>query len=226
MMFLQDSTLVNYFEQAVYSVETGMFQLNADKSGVGGDCCEIFSDSSGRVNLLVTDGMGKGEIACVDGVLASDIMSKLICAGFSADSALSITNSVIMVKGDEESFSTVDLAVIDLFTGKVSFHKAGAACSFIRRKGKAGRVELASMPVGILSDARFVGTSITLSTGDIVVVVSDGATVDGYDWILRTLEKWEGDNAPQLAVELGKQAREVQPKSHQDDITVLCAIIT
>ena len=222
---LGSSLLVHYFEKAVFKTQTGFCQINADSNTVGGDACEIFSDTQGRTALLLSDGMGKGEVASVDGIMAAHMLSKLIGAGFSPESSLKVVNSALMLKSEEESFATLDMACIDLFTGRVDFYKAGATCSFIRRKGKAGRVELASMPVGIIKDALFVKTNVTLSSGDIVLVVSDGVTVGSYDWVLSELQNFSHGTASELAAQIAKLAREKQYDNHQDDITVVCAFI-
>lgn len=217
--------MVTFYEKSVYSTETGFCQINARGNTACGDAFEIFKDGDGRVALLVADGMGKGELAGIDGVLAADTMKKLISAGFSPNGSLRITNCALMVKSDDESFSTVDMAAIDLFSGKVSFYKAGAACSFIRRKGKAGRVELASMPVGILKQVSFASTSVTLSSGDMVLVVSDGVTAQGYEWVLEELKNYNGESATAFATKIANKASVISSEKHSDDITVLCGIL-
>ena len=90
--------------------------------------------------------------------------------------ALKIVNSALLVKSGEESLSTVDIAAVNLYTGQAHFYKAGAAPTFIRRGSRTGMVESTSLPAGILTAVEFEKSSVQLRDGDLIVMVSDGAT--------------------------------------------------
>lgn len=84
-------------------------------------------------------------------------------------------------------------------------------------------VESTSLPVGILTAVEFEKSSIKLSDGDLVVMVSDGATACGSDWILSVLDHFAADgNLQALCDDIASTARLRRNDNHDDDITV-CA---
>lgn len=65
-----------------------------------GDHCTYFNDGLGRMVMIVSDGMGSGGRAAVDGAMAAGILAKLAKAGISFDCALRIVNSALLVKSE------------------------------------------------------------------------------------------------------------------------------
>ena len=57
----------------------------------------------GRTISVISDGMGTGGRAAVDGNMAVGILTKLVKAGLSLDCSLNIVNSALIIKSDEES---------------------------------------------------------------------------------------------------------------------------
>lgn len=212
-------------EKAGLTVKVGCAQHAYNNGRICGDAYEYFFDGKGRVVMIISDGMGTGGRAAVDGAMAAGLISKLLKAGFSFDCALKIVNSALLCKSGDESLATLDIASIDLFTGQADFFKAGASASVIRREGTAYLVESASLPAGILKDVSFEHSSHTLSEGDIVLLMSDGAVSCGTDWIEAEIEAWREGTAQELAEHLVKQARRRRMDGHDDDITVMAAVI-
>ncbi len=110
---------------------------------------------------------------------------------------------------------------VDLFTGHVDFMKAGAALSFIRKNGEMYRVETPSLPVGILPDVEFTRTEDELGADDVIVMISDGAVIDGVEWIERIIMRWGCDKMQELADMINDEATSRRQDSHDDDITVI-----
>ena len=77
-----------------------------------GDCLNYFNDGTGNTYAIVCDGMGTGGRAAVDGNMATSIMTRLLKSGLTPESSLQIVNSALMVKSEDESLSTVDVAKI------------------------------------------------------------------------------------------------------------------
>ena len=57
-------------------------------------------------------------------------MEKFMEAGFPTDTAIRMMNSAMVLKGDDESYSTMDYATVDLYTGNVELIKIGARHPF------------------------------------------------------------------------------------------------
>ena len=175
--------------------------------------------------MILSDGMGTGGRAAVDGAMACGLMSRLVKAGFGYDCSLKFLNSSMLFKSTDESLATVDVASIDLFTGQTELYKAGAAPTIIRRSGRTGKAESTSLPAGILRDIGFDKAVLKCKVGDIVVMMSDGAVSEGLDWIREEIECWTDGSAQSLAERLCECAKRRRTDAHEDDITVLTAIL-
>lgn len=212
-------------EHANITVDIGIEQISANEAAMCGDAYKYFNDGKGHFVIILSDGMGTGGRAAVDGAMASGLMSRLLKAGFGYDCSLQILNSSMLFKSTDESLATVDIASIDLYTGEITLLKAGAAPTIIRRSGKTGKAESTSLPAGILRDIGFDKAIIKCKIGDIAVLLSDGAIGAGTDWIRAEIEAWQDGSAQALAERLCECAKRRRNDDHSDDITVIAAIL-
>ena len=219
------NVFITLSERAAYRVQIGVHQISATTSNMCGDAYNYFNDGQGHFIMILSDGMGTGGRAAVDGAMASGLMSRLLKAGFGYDCSLRILNSSMLFKSTDESMATVDIASIDLYTGETVLHKAGAAATLVRRSGRTGKAESTSLPVGILRDIGFDKAAIKMRVDDILLLMSDGAVSEGTDWIRNELEAWQDGDAEQLAEHICECARRRRSDNHQDDITVMAAIL-
>lgn len=218
--------LLTLNEKAVYKVDFGIVHINCEGNTVCGDAASCFVDTRGRAVMILSDGMGSGGRAAVDGTMACGLMTRLIKAGFGMDCALRVVNSAMMYKSRDESLATLDVTLIDLFSGTTEFYKAGAPETIVCRKGKTIIVQGETLPAGILQDVGFDKSELMLSKGDKIVMVSDGALSEGSDWIGVELEVFKNGTATDLAHHVADYAkRRAGNQKHRDDITVITAII-
>ena len=218
----QTSWRLVFCERPLYRMVMGSARHNCYDNTLCGDSTRCFEDGTGRYIAILSDGMGTGGRAAVDGVMVSDLLAQLIQAGVGFDSALQIVNTAMGVKSGDESSATVDLVSADLYTGIVEFHKAGAAMSFVRVDGKVHPVDAPGIPVGILEQVSFHCSQEELAGNDLVVMVSDGALCEGTAWITALLEGSCEAKTPQElaeAVVAGAVAR--RSDGHDDDVTAI-----
>lgn len=213
-------------EMPVYDVEIGSDQHIANNGRLCGDCLDYFNDGFGKTYALVCDGMGTGGRAAVDGNMAVSVMGRLLRSGLSADSSLQIVNSALMVKSEDESLSTLDLTGVDLYTGKVTLKKAGAPATFVRKNGRVTVREMPSLPVGILNGVKFSSDTVNLSSGDMVVMVSDGVITGDEKWLEKLIRSWNEGSTQELARAVVDEAIKRRGDSPDDDITALAIRIT
>lgn len=213
-------------EMPVYDVEIGSDQHIANNGRLCGDCLDYFNDGFGKTYALVCDGMGTGGRAAVDGNMAVSVMGRLLRSGLSADSSLQIVNSALMVKSEDESLSTLDLTGVDLYTGKVTLKKAGAPATFVRKNGRVMVREMPSLPVGILNGVKFSSDTVNLSSGDMVVMVSDGVITGDEKWLEKLIRSWNEGSTQELACAVVDEAIKRRGDSPDDDITALAIRIT
>lgn len=208
-------------EKACFDVEIAASQHISGDGRLCGDHFKYFTDGTLRFTTIISDGMGTGGRAAVDGGMASGIMEKLIKAGLGYDCALKVVNSALLVKSGDESLATLDIVSVDLYSGKTLFMKAGAALSFIRKDNAMFRVETPSLPAGILPQVEFTYTEDELGDGDIIVMVSDGAIATGEDWIERMISSCKDESMQELADHIVDEACGRRNDGHDDDVTVI-----
>ncbi len=202
-----------------YRLETAVAQRLCDGEKLCGDAVEQFQ-LDGQTVVVLSDGMGSGGRAAVDGAMAAGLTARLWQAGFSPAGILQTVGAALQVKSREESLATLDVAVVDTHTGRLDSYKAGAATSLLRADGRVSRLERPSLPLGILPDVHFEHSHDRLTEGDIFLLLSDGAFPEGVAPVEVLLRDHPmGDSLQQLADRVADAARAAQQK--QDDITVI-----
>ncbi len=213
-------------QRPAYDVARGFSQYSARNGIFCGDSASVFYDGCGRLVAVLSDGMGTGGRAAVDGAMTCAMAESLLKAGIGFDSMLQTVNSALIAKSGDESLATLDIACIDLFTGRAEFLKAGAACTILRRGRKPETIEASSVPVGIMPQVEFAAYHRDLSPGDIVVLVSDGVTASGQEWLEDFVLHWDEDENPNLlAQQIIDEAKKRRSDGHEDDITALALIL-
>ena len=82
---------------------------------------DMLSLSTGERYIILSDGMGTGKRAKLDSMFAVNLASRLLKAGVSLSTAHRLINSILRVKGWEESFATLDILKLDLCGGIAEF---------------------------------------------------------------------------------------------------------
>jgi stage II sporulation protein E len=171
--------------------------------------------------------MGSGSRARIDSAFACGMLVKLLRAGIGLPSSLEIINNSLLVKSSDESFATLDICRIDLYSGKTELFKAGAAASYIRCNKKLTKAEGCGLPVGIGHKAVYERKSFTIGNSDMVIMASDGAELN-EKWLAHELNNAGKDSADmnETAKILAMTARyasgdESGDKSREDDISVI-----
>ncbi len=195
-----------------------------DKDGISGDIYTEFVSENERYYAILCDGMGRGRKAYRESKMTVELLKEFIRTGFLKDKAVNMINSTLAIKGDDECFSTVDMFEFDTVTGDAEFLKIGSAESFIKHKEYVETLSSASLPVGIIDDVKTETIKRRLSSGDIVVMVSDGVGEAGYgvlkgEWIKRLIKTSTGDiNC--LSEEILAEAIRRSSPDKEDDMTV------
>ena len=152
--------------------------------GVCGDTLRVFENEDGYLFALLCDGMGHGRAAAVTSGCSAVLLERTLQAGVGVHTALRLLNHYLHARlsgGDsaDESFSTVDLFVLDLYTGKGQFVKSGAAPTLILRQGHLYRLCSHTVPVGILHAIDAQTVPFEVKEGDHILLMSDGVSDGG-----------------------------------------------
>ncbi len=217
---------VQMSQRPLLQVGRGFCQYSAGGGAFCGDSTNVFYDGCGRLIAVLSDGMGTGGRAAVDGAMTSAMAESLLKAGIGFDSMLQTVNAALMAKSGDETLATMDLACIDLFTGKTELRKAGAACTILRRGHRAEAIEASSVPVGIMPGVEFAACSRDLAAGDLVVMVSDGVVATGHEWLMDVVLSWDEEENPNLlAQRIADEAKKRRSDGHEDDVTALVLVL-
>ena len=138
-----------------------------------GDSVGSFSTENGRDIVYIIDGMGTGSEASEQSRKGVNIIKKLTDNGVEERDALKVLND-FLAKGQSEIIMGIDLASIDKKTGIAEFYKAGAAPTYIIRRGSFYQIGTASLPIGILDEVNIEYNKCKLMKGDVIIMISDG----------------------------------------------------
>ena len=123
----------------------------------------------------------------------------------------------------DESFTCVDIAVVDLDSGNADLVKIGSPIAFILSANTVKVLETTSLPLGILDSLRPDVSSYTLAENDTLLFMSDGvadafgSTADLYE-ILRAIPV---GNPQALAERLLDEALRAYGNVAKDDMTAI-----
>ncbi len=208
-------------ERTALSAKIGAFQLPKGQNNVCGDCYDTFTDASGALYVILSDGMGTGSRARVDSAMACSVLSKLLKGGISLPAALETVNNVLMIKSADESFATLDICRLDLNSGECAVYKAGAATTYIKSSDKLVRATLSSPPAGLGGKLTVPAQKFTVGAGDVIVMTTDGAVFD-EQWLSRELS--QRIEPCELSERIAKAARSAE-NGRDDDISVIAVAV-
>ncbi|OPY56714.1 MAG: Stage II sporulation protein E [Pelotomaculum sp. PtaU1.Bin035] len=177
-----------------YRLVLGVSGVGKGGSLVSGDSYSFFYLKGGRFGLVISDGMGVGPRAALESGITISLLRHLLELGFGQDLAIKTVNSILALRSPGESFATVDLAMVDLYSGHADFVKIGATPSYLLRGGLVSQIKASSLPVGIIEDIEVASQARMLEPGDVLVMLTDGVleAYNGADnheeWIIKVLE--------------------------------------
>ncbi len=214
-------------EEPGYLVLTGVARATKKNEVLSGDSFSFLYPDSGETVLLLSDGMGSGEAASRDSEAVIGLLEQFLAAGFDEKTAIRLINSVLLLRTEGKSYSTVDISVINPYGGTCEFIKLGAAGTYIKREDWLERVESATLPVGMFGEADYDRAEKKLYDGDYIIMTSDGvpeALGARLEEVLFAAGKKLTDRTPQgVAGEILKAALDLCEYKPKDDMTVLVA---
>ncbi|MDD3437899.1 MAG: stage II sporulation protein E, partial [Clostridiaceae bacterium] len=211
-----------------YQIATGIARMN--KSGaISGDNYSFIELKDGKFMLALSDGMGTGPKAALESSTTITLLEKFLYAGFDKDVALKAINSLMLLKSNDETYSTVDMTVINQYNGEVEFIKVGAVSTFIKNEEGVQIIKTGTLPVGILSRIDVELVRKKLKDGDFVVMVTDGVLdcnreiVDKEKWLAELIRDVDTRNPQRLAEEILQSCLQANGGEAPDDMTVMAA---
>ena len=214
-----------------FEVETGI--AGAAKGGdiLSGDSFHVSELWGGKFAVAVSDGMGNGERAKLESAGALSILKQLLQSGMDEKLAVKSVNSVLLLRSSDEVFTTIDLALIDLYTARTTFLKIGSTPSFIKRGREVIPVTASNLPVGIVQDIDVDLITLQLRPRDMLILMTDGVydapgpAVNKELWMKRLIQEVEGETPQDVADCLLEAVVRYNRGEIADDMTVVVARI-
>lgn len=204
-----------------YYADCASATVAGDRSEVSGDTVSAFESESGKFYALISDGMGRGEIARMTSEFVSEFLAKALNLGASKDTVLHLLNRA-MRHGREECSATVDLFELDLYSKEALFIKSGSAPSYIVRESSIFRIKSQTAPLGLMSSIDTEKIRVEVRPGDTVILLSDGISQSSDDapWLLELLSQPIKKDTPKLLADRILTTARARNTS-KDDMSVL-----
>lgn len=165
---------VHFQEDVSYHMLYGVAKLTRDQEKVSGDNYSVRYEDDGHFLMCLSDGMGTGMEACKESEMVVELLEQFMEAGFSQETAARMVNSALILQREDGRFSTLDICVVDLYTGICKLLKAGASTTFIKRDHWVEAISSTSLAVGLIHQLDYESASRKLYHGDFVIMVTDG----------------------------------------------------
>ena len=217
----------------VVCVEGPRFYTLSGVAKIGKGCRKISGDNFSMLDLpgkkqgvILSDGMGAGEKAHRESAMVVELLEELLNAGFLKETALQMLNTALVIGREETRFSTVDMCVFDLYSGKCEFTKAGASHSFIKKETGVECIKSTSLPIGVVQKLEPEEIVRNLGAGDYVILVTDGVIdalpVGEQEFLMKMMIEGNTKVSPkEIAEHLLRQVLECSGEIPMDDMTIL-----
>lgn len=207
------------YEPPRYDIEVYTASVCAKGSAMSGDSYAVFTGSSGKNCIILSDGMGSGKSAAVDSRMVINLFRRLICSGMELKPAIRLINSLMITKSRDESFATLDALEFDPDTCCAVSVKSGAVPTIIRKGNDVIKLASSTFPIGIVEEAELTISEQKLSGGDIIIMFSDGISESAYMFIKELL--MHGNGIRDIVQEIASKAEVFNQANRSDDVTVI-----
>lgn len=157
-----------------FDVDAVILREKKKGQNVCGDSFTFFDVENDKYVAAISDGAGSGEKAKRESESTLDLLETFSEANVSRSEMFKTMNRLMLIKGEKEDYSTVDVTEFDLQSGIMYWTKIGAVPGYILRNGKVEKVETGGLPMGIVTGINPVTTKKIVLEDDVIVLVSDG----------------------------------------------------
>ena len=210
-----------------FILTTGMASTIKKGNIISGDNILKRRLQDGKYIFAISDGMGSGEEANKSSKLALSMLEKLLSSGFDKDISVELINGALLNSNQKEIFATLDIAIVDLYTGNIEFMKNGACPTYIKNKKRINLVKSLALPTGIIDKVDLCLYDKDIESGDILIMCSDGILDSNVEyknkelWVKYLLEDIETDDSQKIADLILNEAIDNNFGVAKDDMSVV-----
>lgn len=167
--------IVRLKQSPKFSIAYGVATKTMDGSQASGDTFSISKLAFDKTMLVLCDGMGSGKDANINSQSTISMIENFYRAGFKNNAILSLINKILATY-NSESFTCLDMAMVDLTNGVIDVIKLGGVQSLIIRQNKWIALGDGALPLGIVEEAKPYTDRHIIMDGDIMVMCTDGVS--------------------------------------------------
>lgn len=222
----EDKVYIRLKKRAEHDAVFGICGKVKDGSVSSGDTHSITRISDDKFLVALSDGMGSGEKARKVSSASLSLIESFYKAGLSGNLVLSTVNKLLSINS-EDTFSALDVSVIDLKSCTADFIKYGSPYGFIIGESGIKIVEGNTLPLGILDDLKPSVCRTEISDGDVLLFLTDGVS-DAFGSssdVIDFLKSSPAFNPQTLADDIIARAIELSGGAKKDDMTALAVRI-
>lgn len=166
---------LSFKKTPVYDAVFGISKVTKDGSEKSGDTHAVSRISDDKFLVALSDGMGSGNDAEAISSVSLSLIESFYKAGMDSALILNTVNKLLSINA-EDSFTALDVSVINLKDCSADFIKYGSPYGFIISDGGIRIIEGNTLPLGILEELKPSVCSATLNDGDVIVLTTDGVS--------------------------------------------------
>ena len=209
-------------KKPLFDASFGVSTMKKTGETASGDTHSVIKIDERKFMVALSDGMGSGEYAQKISESTIALLESFYKAKMPSELVLSAVNK-LMTFNKEESFTCVDIAIVDLDEGRADIVKIGSPLGFILSGNAVKVLESNCLPLGILDSIHPNTSTYLLSENDVLLFISDGvadafgSTTDLYEALQRVPIR----NPQQLTESLLASALESYGGVAKDDMTAV-----
>ena len=222
----EDKCYLLFTHAPEYDAVYGLARAIKDGSDMSGDTHAVTRVEGDRLLVALSDGMGSGKEAENLSSTTLSLIESFYKAGLSSPLILNTVNKLLSIN-TEDSFTALDLSVIDFNACTADFIKYGSPYGFIISDQGIRIVEGNSLPLGIIDELKPSVCTAPLNDGDIILLLSDGVS-DAFGSsgeVIDFLRTLPAKNPQTLADEVLYTAIKKNGGEKKDDMTALAVRI-
>lgn len=197
----------------------GFNGITKENSEISGDTYSFIKIDDDKVLMALNDGMGSGENAQKTSELSLNLIENFYRAGFDNEVILNSVNKLLTINS-EETFSALDIVVLDFRKEIADFIKLGAPVGFVKKENKVEVIESGSLPIGILEEISPATNKKVLEGEEIIILVSDGV-IENFKGDEKLFEFISSLNTVNPQIICDKIIEECKKEEILDDCTAL-----
>lgn len=221
-----NKTYLSFKRACPFDAVYGVAFAKKEDSSTSGDTHSALRLNHNRMLFALSDGMGSGENANANSTASLSLIESFFKAGLNSQVVLDSVNKLLALN-TQDSFTAIDVCILDLATLEVDFIKFGSPYGFIISSKGIKIVQGNNLPLGIVEEVKPAVATATLEDGDMILLVTDGVS-DAFGSsmaIIDFLHDQPSLNPQTLANNVVERAKNLNANSPRDDMTALAVRI-